>query len=202
MNTGGVRNPGFVRPVDAGAAGAAAPPYPYDLTYGDAFTVQPFGNTLVTMTLTAQQIRDLLEQQFAGCHGQAATRVLQVSNGLRVAWTPDGGCGSRIRSVTLAPMDLVADPAAPHPVGPQRVLVSDGVVPSPTATYRVAVNGFLADGGDGFSLFAAGTDRRAGPQDIDALVAYLRAFKAPAAAYDPGSPSLNKPRLSAPARSR
>ena len=44
-----------------------------NVTYGEAFTVQPFGNSLVTMTLTAQDIKDVLEEQFAGCKGQAAT---------------------------------------------------------------------------------------------------------------------------------
>ena len=55
MNPGGVRSPGIVN--------RRPPTYPYDFTYGNAFTVQPFGNSLVTMTLTAQQIKDLLEQQ-------------------------------------------------------------------------------------------------------------------------------------------
>ena len=74
MNPGGVRSPGFA------VAGAI---YPYDVTYGNAFTVQPFGNSLVTMTLSAQQIKNLLEQQFVGCLGQTTQRILQVSNGLK-----------------------------------------------------------------------------------------------------------------------
>jgi len=45
MNAGGVRHPGFVNP-------AVPAVYPDDVTYGNAFTVQPFGNSLVTMTLT------------------------------------------------------------------------------------------------------------------------------------------------------
>ena len=46
------------------------------MTYGEAFTVQPFGNSLVTMTLTGAQIDTVLEQQFNGGIG-----VLQISNG-------------------------------------------------------------------------------------------------------------------------
>jgi 5'-nucleotidase len=72
MNPGGVRNPGFL-------AG--------NVTYGQAFTVQPFGNSLVTMTLTAQQLKDLLEQQFTGCLGQGNQRILQISNGLKYEWS-------------------------------------------------------------------------------------------------------------------
>ncbi|SDZ01978.1 bifunctional UDP-sugar hydrolase/5'-nucleotidase [Nitrosomonas sp. Nm33] len=37
------------------------------ITYGEAFLVQSFGNSLVTMTLTGSQIHTLLEQQFMGC---------------------------------------------------------------------------------------------------------------------------------------
>jgi 5'-nucleotidase len=62
MNAGGVRSPGFVP-----AAGATPP---FALTYGAVFTVQPFGNSLVTMTLTSAQLKALLEQQFAGCGGR------------------------------------------------------------------------------------------------------------------------------------
>ena len=66
MNRGGVRNPGFTfasSPVGEGNG---------NVTYGEAFTVQPFGNSLVTMTLTAQDLKNVLEQQFAGCRGQGA----------------------------------------------------------------------------------------------------------------------------------
>jgi 5'-nucleotidase len=57
MNAGGVRSPGFLDNV-------APVAYPGDVTYGGAFTVQPFGNSLVTMTLTAQDLKNLLEQQY------------------------------------------------------------------------------------------------------------------------------------------
>ncbi len=42
-------------------------------------------------------------------------------------------------------------------------------------TYRVAVNNFLAAGGDGFTVFAQGTDLTGGPIDLDAFTAYLTA---------------------------
>ncbi|RPH42081.1 MAG: bifunctional metallophosphatase/5'-nucleotidase, partial [Burkholderiales bacterium] len=49
----------------------------------------------------------------------------------------------------------------------------DGVPIDPAARYRVAVNAFLAEGGDGFEGFRAGTERLGGAQDIDALLAWL-----------------------------
>ena len=46
----------------------------------------------------------------------------------------------------------------------------------PAATYTVAMNNFLADGGDSFPGFKAGTDRVYAPGfDVDALTAYLGA---------------------------
>ena len=58
LNRGGVRTPGFTYPQRGGEGDG-------NVTYGEAFTTQPFGERLVTMTLTAQDIKDVLEQQFA-----------------------------------------------------------------------------------------------------------------------------------------
>ena len=186
MNAGGVRNPGFVKP--------AAASYPYDLTYGDAFTVQPFGNSLVTMTLTAQQIKDVLEQQFAGCLGQTANRVMQISNGLKYTWKSGAAACSKIVNVAFTPTDVTVYP--PAITGPTDNLVINGVVQNPTKTYRVTVNNFMATGGDGFGVLLGGSSLLGGAQDIDALTAYLAGYKAPATAYNPASPALAKPRIS------
>jgi 2',3'-cyclic-nucleotide 2'-phosphodiesterase (5'-nucleotidase family) len=67
MNPGGVRGAGFVNT-------ATVPTYPYDITYGNAFTVQPFGNALVTMILTSQQIKDTLR-----CVNAASASLLTAS---------------------------------------------------------------------------------------------------------------------------
>jgi len=192
MNAGGVRSPGFVNP----ATPAPAVPYPYDVTYGNAFTVQPFGNSLVTMTLTAQQIKDVLEQQFALCNTtQTSNRIMQISNGFKYSWNAAGTCGTRVTNVSLTPTDLTTNPAAPTATGPTENLVIGGVVQNPTKTYRVTVNNFMATGGDGFSVFIGGLNQQGGAQDIDALVAYLLSFKAPAPAYNPTNPVLGKPRI-------
>ena len=50
-----------------------------------------------------------------------------------------------------------------------------GVPIDPAANYRVAMNNFLATGGDGFSVFTQCTDPLGGEIDIDALVAYFEA---------------------------
>jgi len=168
MNAGGVRSPGFV-----------ASSYPHDVTYSEAFTVQPFGNSLVTMTLTAQQIKDVLEQQFVGCLGQTNQRIMQVSNGLKYTWSASAAPCSKIVDVTLN--------------GTQ--LVSSGVVLAPTSTYRVQCNNFMSTGGDGFSVFVQGQDKIGGALDLDALVAYFANYLSPNPPYDPTSAALNLPRI-------
>jgi 5'-nucleotidase len=185
MNPGGVRTPGFV--------GAA---YPYDVTYGNAFTVQPFGNSLVTMTLTGQQIKNMLEQQFVGCLGQTTQRILQVSNGVKYSWSASAPACSKIVDLALTPMDVTVVP--PMVAGAQDQIVSAGVVVNPTKSYRVTVNNFLATGGDGFTVLLGGLNPLGGAQDIDALVGYLSSgYAAPQAAYNQTDPllQLNVPRV-------
>ena len=162
MNGGGVRNPGF-------AAG--------DVTYAQAFTVQPFGNSLVTLTLGARQLKDALEEQFAGCLGQSptTTRIMLPSAGFKYTFEATRACGERIRSATLTTA-----------AGTERI-VSDGAIVDDRRTYRVTVNSYMADGGDGYSTFASVAERRGGGQDIDALVGYLANFKAPMPAFVPGA---------------
>ncbi len=150
MNPGGIRGGntfGFlVTPSGAEAPG--------EVTYGEAFTVQPFGNSLVTKTMTGAQLHLLLEQQFVGCGGQTTKRVLQISAGF--SYTMSSGaaaCADKVSGLTL-----------------------NGTPVDPAGTYRVTMNNFLASGGDGFTVFNAGTDALGGAQDIDALTAYFGSF--------------------------
>ena len=122
-----------------------------NVTYSEAFTVQPFGNSLVTMTLTGAQIERMLEQQWAG---QPFPRILQVSAGFSYRWNPVAPIGERV------------DPAS---------ITIGGVTVDPLASYRITVNSFLADGGDNFTVLREGTDRLGGDVDIDALEKHFRA---------------------------
>lgn len=119
------------------------------VTYGEAFTVQPFGNIMQVLTLTGAQLDAALEQQW---QGQSSPRILQVSSTLRYRWSGAAPVGDRVTGLTV-----------------------DGVPVDPAAPYRVAVNNFLAAGGDGFTAFADGTDLTGGEIDLDALLAYLAA---------------------------
>jgi 5'-nucleotidase len=146
QNPGGVRGDLFVDQISGGEGRG-------QVTYGEAFTVQPFGNSLVTKTMTGAQIRALLEQQFPGCGGQTTKRVLQVSVGFTYMQNPSAAdCASHVGAIAV-----------------------NGTAVDPTAAYRVTMNNFLATGGDGFTVFNQGTDALGGAQDIDALVDYFQA---------------------------
>jgi 5'-nucleotidase len=172
MNGGGVRSPGYgYRSSTAGEGDG-------NVTYGEAFAVQPFGNSLITMSLSARQIRDALEEQFAGCRGQSrsTTRLMLPSAGLRYAWDGAKPCDARISDVRL------------NRNGATEIIVDlEGRLPHPERRYRVTVNSFMADGGDGMSTFTHGTQRVAGMQDIDATIAFLSRYRTPHPPYDPSA---------------
>ncbi len=132
-----------------GIRAAIVPAADGTVTFGDIYLVQPFGNALTIETLTGAQIKAVLEQGFDDVGPEQA---LAPSTGF--AYRVDRGApvGSRITAITL-----------------------DGKPLNPAARYRVAMNGFLALGGDGFTVFKAGQDAVTGPTDIDALEAYFRA---------------------------
>jgi 5'-nucleotidase len=145
MNPGGIRSDMIYAQI-SGGEGAG------EITYGEAFNVQPFYNTLVTMTLTGDQLYTLLGQQWVG---QTAPRMLQVSGGLSYTWDaslPDGSSKVVDHSVKI-----------------------NGLEVDRTASYRVTVNSFMAGGGDGFLVLKDGTGRLGGALDIDALTAYFGA---------------------------
>ena len=119
------------------------------VTYGEAFTVQPFANIMQTITLTGAQLKAVLEQQW---QGQSSPRILQISASLHYTYSQAAQPGSKITAITV-----------------------NGTAVDPAGKYRVAVNNFLAAGGDNFTAFAQGTDLQGGPIDLDALLDYLKA---------------------------
>ena len=117
------------------------------VTFGDVYAVQPFGNTVVTGTLTGVQLLRVLEEQFAG----TSPTILSVSKGFAMTLDPARAAGQRVVAASL-----------------------DGVPIDPARTYRVSVNSFMATGGDGFVTFKEGKDPVIGPLDLDALEALFR----------------------------
>lgn len=141
-------NPGGIR-ADLTYASSPAGEGDGVVTYGEAFTVQPFSNIMQTITLTGANLKNVLEQQWApGLN----PKFLQISSSLHYSWSASAAQGSRVSNLTV-----------------------NGTPVDPAATFRVSVNNFLAAGGDGFTEFTKGTNLAGGPVDLDALVAYLGA---------------------------
>jgi 5'-nucleotidase len=141
-------NPGGIRAdlIYANQDGSEAPG---QVTYNELFTVQPFNNVMMVKTMTGDMIRRLLEQQFDN-PSTGQTRFLQVSRGFHYDWNGSAPAGRRISNITI-----------------------DGVPVDPNGSYRVAMNNFLAGGGDGFTVFNEGTDPLGGAIDIDAFADYI-----------------------------
>lgn len=119
------------------------------ITFGDVFAVQPFGNSIVTLSLTGKQIRDVIEQQWSGANANSA-RILQPSKELTYQYAANTSVSPRASNIMVAGSPLVE-----------------------SKVYRVTVNSFLADGGDNFTVLKEGQNRVGGGQDIDALESYV-----------------------------
>lgn len=143
-------NPGGVR-ADLTAAQISGGEQPGQVTYGESFTVQPFGNLLVTFTMSGAKVEEALEQQYVPTRSRPVL-ILGVSQGLTFDYVTNGPAGDRVRNVAL-----------------------NGVPLDPAANYQVTVNNFLADGGDGFLAFLSGTNRIGGGDDLAAFNNYLAA---------------------------
>ncbi|MFJ6516535.1 bifunctional metallophosphatase/5'-nucleotidase [Streptomyces sp. NPDC091406] len=133
------------------------------VTYGEAFTVQPFTNMMNVVDLTGAQLVTALQQQVSGPN-EASPKILQVSKGL--TYTLD---------LTKSGADrVVADS-----------IKLNGEAIDPARTYRVAMNEFLAGGGDGFPALGEGTNKLVGASDLDLFNAYLAAHSSAAAPLAP-----------------
>ncbi|WP_329541007.1 bifunctional metallophosphatase/5'-nucleotidase [Streptomyces sp. NBC_01358] len=133
------------------------------VTYGESFTVQPFTNMMNVVDLTGAQLVSALQQQVSGSN-EASPKILQVSKGL--TYTLD---------MTKAGADRVV-------TGTIRL---NGEAIDPARSYRVAMNEFLAGGGDGFAALGAGTNKLVGASDLDLFNAYLAAHSTAAAPLAP-----------------
>jgi 5'-nucleotidase len=127
------------------------------ITYEEAFSVQPFGNYLSQITVTDAVLQCVLEQQFVAGNILQPAGITYTVDRNGVTNTDDPCAGTRVvdSEVTIG----------------GTAIATDGI-----DTYRITVNNFLADGGDGFTQFRLGTARQdvAQPEDdLQALIQYL-----------------------------
>lgn len=121
-----------------------------DITRGQVFEALPFNNVLTTVTLTGEQVKQVLETGVSGKHG-----IVQVS-GLKFTYDPSKPVGERVTSMTVAATGQPLDP---------------------NASYRVVTNDFMYNGGDEYTTFGQGTNPTVYSDTLlsDALVSYLKA---------------------------
>ncbi|MFD8156761.1 bifunctional metallophosphatase/5'-nucleotidase [Streptomyces malaysiensis] len=155
MNPGGIRSD--LAYTASGSEGDGV------VTYGEAFTVQPFTNMMNVIDLTGSQLITALQQQVSGSN-EASPRILQVSRSL--TYTLDLTKSGKDRIVTDS-VKLNGEPI------------------DPAKTYRVALNEFIAGGGDGFPVFKEGKNKLVGASDLDTFTAYLGAHSSQSAPLDP-----------------
>jgi 5'-nucleotidase len=117
------------------------------IRYEHLFAAQPFGNQLITLSLSGAELQQLLQRQF---RDRRRCNQLQVAHTLRYRWNGRFGAEARVSEVTVAG----------QPLQPQR-------------DYRVTVNNFIAVGGDGFEEFQRGRAPLSGPSDVQALEAHV-----------------------------
>ncbi|MDT0166678.1 bifunctional UDP-sugar hydrolase/5'-nucleotidase [Actinotalea sp. AC32] len=126
-----------------------------NVTFREAAEVQPFANTLVALTMTGEQVVQVLEEQWQPEGAERAILKLGVA-GLTYTYDPTAAQGERVTDVWVG--DEWLDPAG---------------------EYRVVANSFLAAGGDNFTTFAdvAAEDRAdSGRIDLQAFVDYMDAM--------------------------
>lgn len=111
-----------------------------DVTFGQALTVLPFGNTLFALDLTGQEVIDLMEASVGKVGGGG---FLQHSRDLRMTYCAEAaGCtnplkaGGKVTSIRIAGQPVDA-----------------------SKTYRLATNNFTAAGGDGYDVLKAACQR-------------------------------------------
>ncbi|MEU7067575.1 bifunctional metallophosphatase/5'-nucleotidase [Streptomyces sp. NPDC046161] len=136
------------------------------VTYGESYTVQPFTNMMNVVDLTGAQLITALQQQVSGPVNGPNPKILQVSKGFTYT------------------LDLTK-------AGADRVVVDsvklNGAAIDPAKTYRVAMNEFLAGGGDGFTVLKERKNKLVGASDLDCFNAYLNKSSAAAPIAPPAA---------------
>ncbi|MDY3677840.1 MAG: bifunctional UDP-sugar hydrolase/5'-nucleotidase [Actinomyces urogenitalis] len=147
----GIMNPGGVRADYAQG----------ELTYGEAYTVQPFGNELGYGAYTGAQLRQILAEQWQPAGASRSVLTLGVSGNVSVFVNQDVA-------------DAVQADSAADRTGLIKAVYIDGAPLADDAKVVVASNSFLLAGGDNFAGFKAAPFTNTGIIDLDATSEYLQ----------------------------
>lgn len=133
------------------SGGVRAPLPSGTITYDKLVEVQPFGNLLIVMELTGAEVKAALEYGLSGLEEKQG-RFVQVSKGFHYAFDAAKPVGSRLLAASW-----------------------NGMALEDSRVYRVALNEYISNGGDGFEVLknAKGARLDLGLVDIDALEAYV-----------------------------
>lgn len=127
--------------------------YPGNITLGKAYEMLPFGNNIITVNMTGEQIHALVEQQWN--RTIRPDHMLQIS-GFNYTYDDTRSINNRVLSIS-----------------------QNGTQIKPGKNYSVATVPFLAGGGDGYTVMKLAMQGVTGPLDIDALVPYMKSLKTP-----------------------
>jgi 5'-nucleotidase/UDP-sugar diphosphatase len=104
------------------------------ITVGQVLEVLPFGNTLTTVDITGAQVIEALENGVSQVE-DGSGRFPQIS-GFSFTFDPARPSGSRVTSASY-----------------------NGAAMDPNATFRVVTNNYMLSGGDGYTVFAQGSNQ-------------------------------------------
>ena len=134
-NSGGLRQDLNCTPPSAGEQ-------PCEITWGEMFSVLPFGNRTVILTLTGAQLRQAFLNGFSPvCDVNIATGRFPQVSGLRATFRCNGNTP-----------EVTGMWKTPNGVGGGETAITD------TDTVRVVTLDFMYTGGDGYTVLAGGTN--------------------------------------------
>lgn len=125
--------------------------HPGIITWGTIYSVLPFANNIVSVSLTGQDIYELLEQQWMGAY----PNMLQVS-GLNYTYNQQNPIGHKILAVQCQDQPLIKE-----------------------KIYTIATTDFLASGSGLFSVMKRGEKTQVGQKDYDTVILYLKQLPQP-----------------------
>jgi 2',3'-cyclic-nucleotide 2'-phosphodiesterase (5'-nucleotidase family) len=136
---------------------------PGPITGGDIFSTLPFANTLVTVELTGAELKDTLASQIVTLESETGQsfgeEISQQTSGVRFEWVPHDDADPKVR-------DVYVNANGPDDPADWRALDED-------ATYAVAVNSYMANGGSGYPLANATRLEETDELLAEAVIDYL-----------------------------